>query len=44
MNDSGIVFVFMNMMLIVMAIGLTVTIIALCTMLVRSIYRDWDRL
>lgn len=44
MNDSVFVSFFMNMMLIVMAIGLTVTICALCTMLVRSIYRDWDRL
>jgi hypothetical protein len=42
MND--VVLFFAGVMVIVMSLGLIVTISALCVMLVRSIYRDWDRM
>jgi hypothetical protein len=41
---SEVVDFFMATMVVVMSIGLTVTMIALCTMLLRSVYRDWDKL
>lgn len=41
---SEVVDFFMATMIVVMSIGMIVTIIALCTMLVHSVYRDWDKL
>jgi len=41
---SEVVDFFMATMIVVMSIGLTVTLSALCVMLVRSVYRDWDKL
>jgi cell division protein FtsX len=41
---SEVVDFFMATMIVVMAISITITLSALCVMLVRSIYRDWDKL
>jgi hypothetical protein len=44
MSDDEFVFFFFKVMFVVMAISVTITLSALCVMLVRSIYRDWDKL
>ena len=35
---------FMATMIVVITVGLTITICALCIMLIRIIYRDWDKI
>jgi hypothetical protein len=44
MSDNEFVFFFFKMMLVVITLSVTITLSALCVMLLRNIYRDWDKL
>ena len=43
MSEGPFIYFLMNLVLTTMALALIVTLTSLCVMLVRSIYRDWDK-